>query len=245
MELKDFEVTYRADGSIAQYYSEFGASDLNGQPVQKQVISVNKPWRYSGITMYQTDWGMAALTLTAKGSPYQPEDGSPFNLPFALLAESANKLFGTFIPAETQPEDGSRPRGVSVVARDFQSVVFYDSKGEFAGVRRIESGKPIEVEGLSIVVKEIIGSSGVEIKADPGVPYVYAGFGILMVTSILSYNRVSRVWALEDGEGVHAGGLTNKAKVEFEQEMIELCQVLPQPQGAPPKSYKSSVKTKL
>eukprot|EP01025_Chloroclados_australasicus_P056046 TRINITY_DN6884_c1_g2_i2.p1 TRINITY_DN6884_c1_g2~~TRINITY_DN6884_c1_g2_i2.p1 ORF type:complete len:422 (-),score=28.00 TRINITY_DN6884_c1_g2_i2:12-1277(-) len=149
LQLKDFEVQYRPDGSIAQYYSEFGGSDLYGNLVKQQTISVNKPWRYGGVTMYQTDWGMAALRLTAQGSPYQPEDGSSFNLPFALLAEGANKLFGTFIPAEVSTSDQVRPRGVSVVARDFQSVVFYNSKGEFAGVRRVTSGKPIEVEGLT------------------------------------------------------------------------------------------------
>eukprot|EP01024_Parvocaulis_polyphysoides_P042285 TRINITY_DN3869_c1_g4_i3.p1 TRINITY_DN3869_c1_g4~~TRINITY_DN3869_c1_g4_i3.p1 ORF type:complete len:519 (-),score=67.48 TRINITY_DN3869_c1_g4_i3:817-2373(-) len=240
LELKDFEVSYRPDGSIAQYYSEFGATDLNGKPIKQQTISVNKPWRYGGVTMYQTDWGMAALTLTAKGCPYQPEDGSSFNLPFALLAESANKLYGTFIPAESPPADGSRPRGVSVVARDFQSVVFYDSKGEFAGVRRLTSGKPIEVEGLTIVVSEIIGSSGVEIKSDPGVPYVYAGFGILMVTTLLSYSRLTRVWGVEDEEGVHVGGFTNKAKAEFSQEMQQLMYILPQPEDADPKQEYSS-----
>lgn len=37
------------------------------------------------------------------------------------------------------------PRGVSILARDLQSVVFYDSKGTFIGVRRPDSGKPIEV----------------------------------------------------------------------------------------------------
>jgi hypothetical protein len=33
----------------------------------------------------------------------------------------------------------------AVLARDLETVTFYDSKGEFAGVRRAGSGKPIEV----------------------------------------------------------------------------------------------------
>lgn len=38
-----------------------------------------------GITAYQTDYSMAALTVRAPGSPLQPADGSPFNLPMATL----------------------------------------------------------------------------------------------------------------------------------------------------------------
>lgn len=38
-----------------------------------------------GITAYQTDYSMAALTVRAEGSPLQPADGSAFNLPMASL----------------------------------------------------------------------------------------------------------------------------------------------------------------
>ena len=56
-------------------------------------------------------------------------------------------------------------------------MVLYDSKGQFVGVRRPGSGNPINVEGLRIVVEDIVGSTGLEIKNDPGVPWVYAGGG--------------------------------------------------------------------
>ncbi len=62
-----------------------------------------------------------------------------------------------------------------MLARDPQSIVFYDSNGQFVGVRRPGSGKPIQVEGLNIIVDDVVGSTGLEIKSDPGVPWVYAG----------------------------------------------------------------------
>ena len=34
-----------------------------------------------------------------------------------------------------------------------------------------------QVEGMSLTVDAIVGSTGLELKSDPGVPYVYAGFG--------------------------------------------------------------------
>ncbi len=63
----------------------------------------------------------------------------------------------------------------AVLARDPQSVVFYDSKGQFVGVRRPGSGKAIAVEGLQLVVEGVVGATGLELKNDPGVPAVYAG----------------------------------------------------------------------
>jgi cytochrome c biogenesis protein len=52
---------------------------------------------------------------------------------------------------------------------------------------------PAQVEGLNIVVENIIGSTGLELKADPGVPLVYAGFGALMITTLISYISHSQV----------------------------------------------------
>ena len=52
----------------------------------------------------------------------------------------------------------------------------------------------LEVLGLS-------GSSGIELKADPGVPLVYLGFGFLMLTTALSLGDFS-----EARTRIHEGG---------------------------------------
>lgn len=33
-----------------------------------------------------------------------------------------------------------------------------------------------QVEGMQLVIDDLVGSTGLELKVDPGVPYVYAGF---------------------------------------------------------------------
>lgn len=66
-----------------------------------------------------------------------------WKLPFH--AGISGRIWGTFLPSEAAPSEDKAPRGVSILARDLQSVVFYDSKGTFMGVRRPDSGKPIEV----------------------------------------------------------------------------------------------------
>lgn len=57
----------------------------------------------------------------------------------------SGKLWATFLPAEAPSSPDAKPRGVSLLMRDLQSVVIYDADGAFVGVRRPGSGKPIQV----------------------------------------------------------------------------------------------------
>lgn len=270
----DFTIDYRPDGSVAQFYSTLSLRDPSSSPsssdgpaMMTKRISVNDPFRFSGVTLYQTDWSLAAVTLkvqrmaspsssaaeifaaaaadqaaaasTASASPdslptpsYSPPlTGEAFNLPLASLEGKpgiAGRLWGSFLPIAAPGINGEAPKGISILARDPQSVVIYDSKGKFVGVRRPDSGKPIEVEGLSLVVQEIIGSTGLELKSDPGVPWVYAGFGGLMITTLISYLSHSQVWALQQGTFVYVAGKSNRAVLGFEKELDEVLEAVPE-----------------
>lgn len=46
-----------------------------------------------GITAYQTDYNMVALTVRAKGSPLQPLGDAAFNLPTAALEGGEGERF--------------------------------------------------------------------------------------------------------------------------------------------------------
>ena len=45
-----------------------------------------------------------------------------------------------------------------------------------------------QVEGMQLVVDDLVGSTGLELKVDPGVPYVYAGFAGQPFPLLLAYN---------------------------------------------------------
>ncbi|KAI3428303.1 hypothetical protein D9Q98_006682 [Chlorella vulgaris] len=225
----DFRIDYREDGSVRQFYSDLTVLDVDGREQSTKTVSVNQPLRFGGVTAYQTDWSMSALKVRVAGSFVAPED-TAFQLPMAALNGGDSKLYATFLPAEDPAlaPPGTAPRGVSILARDLQTVTFYDSKGEFAGVRRLGSGKPIEVEGMTIVAQEVLAATGLELKADPGVPLVYAGFGGLCVTTVVSYLSHSQVWAAQAGSGVIVGGTSNRAKVAFEQELSDMLGEVPE-----------------
>lgn len=215
-----FYMDYYDGGDIKQFHTDLSLFDLNGKEVMRKTISVNDPLRYGGITMYQTDWSISALQV-------RKDDEGPFNLAMAPLKISGdNKLYGTFLPVG----DVNSPnvKGISMLARDLQSIVLYDQEGKFVGVRRPNSKLPIDIDGMKIIIEDAIGSSGLELKTDPGVPVVYAGFGALMLTTCLSYLSHSQIWALQDGTAVIVGGKTNRAKAEFQYEINFLLDKVPE-----------------
>ncbi|KAK8529814.1 hypothetical protein V6N13_102710 [Hibiscus sabdariffa] len=215
-----FYMDYYDSGEVSQFHTDLSLFDMNGKELMRKTLSVNDPLRYGGITIYQTDWSFSALQILK-------DDEGPFNLAMAPLTVNGDKkLFGTFLPVGDT--DSPNVKGISMLARDLQSIVLYDKQGKFAGVRRPNSKLPIEIDGTKIIIVDAIGSSGLDLKTDPGVPTVYAGFGALMLTTCISFLSHSQIWALQDGTTVFVGGKTNRAKAEFPDEMNYLLDQVPE-----------------
>ncbi|ESW03858.1 hypothetical protein PHAVU_011G047800 [Phaseolus vulgaris] len=215
-----FYMDYFESGEVSQFHTDLSLRNMDGKEVMRKTISVNDPLRYGGITIYQTDWSISALQILK-------DNEGPYNLAMAPLQINGDKkLYGTFLPVG----DINSPdvKGISMLARDLQSIVLYDKEGKFVGVRRPNSNLPINIDGSEIVIVDAIGSSGLDLKTDPGVPVVYAGFGALMITTCISYLSHSQIWALQDGTTVFVGGKTNRAKIEFPEEMNRLLDKVPE-----------------
>ncbi|KAI3957520.1 hypothetical protein MKX01_001879 [Papaver californicum] len=216
-----FIMEYYNSGEISQYRTDLSLFDLDGKEVMRKTISVNDPLRYEGITIYQTDWSISALQVLKN-------DEGPFNLAVARLKLNGDKkLYGTFLPIGGNA-DAPDVKGISMLARDLQSIILYDEEGKFVGVRRPNSKLPIDINGTKVEIVDAIGSTGLDLKTDPGVPIVYAGFGALMLTTCISYLSHSQIWALQDGTTVVIGGKSNRAKIEFPEEMNRLLDQVPE-----------------
>lgn len=204
-----FWIDYTPDGTIDQFYSDLSVLDQSGQEVDRQTIHVNKPLRYKGVTFYQADWAVAAVRFHLNNSP-------TLQLPLAQLDLSGGRIWGTWIP--TKPDLSA---GVSVVTKDLQGILLvYDMQGKL--IATVRPGMSIEVNGVNLAIEEVVGSTGLQIKADPGIPLVYTGFGLLMLGVVLSYVSHSQVWALQTSDSFYIGGRTNRAQVTFEREMLAI-----------------------
>ncbi|QIR38062.1 cytochrome c biogenesis protein [Tolypothrix sp. PCC 7910] len=205
-----FWINYTPTGGIDQFYSDMSVLNQQGEEVDHKKIFVNEPLRYHGVTFYQTDWGLAGVRIQFNNSPI-------FQLPMAQLdTNGAGRIWGTWIP--TKPD---LSEGVSLIAKDLQGMVLiYDATGKL--IDTVRAGMSTQVNGVTLKILEVIGSTGLQIKADPGIPIVYTGFALLMLGVVMSYFSHSQIWALQKGDRLFVGGKTNRAQVAFEQQVLEI-----------------------
>ncbi len=209
-----FWIDYTPSGGIDQFYSDMSVLDNQEQEVDRKTIFVNQPLRYNGVTFYQTDWGISAVRVQVNNSPI-------FKLPMALIpTKDKGRIWGTWIP--TKPD---LSQGVSLLAKDLQGMVLiYDSTGKL--VDTVRSGMSTQVNGVTLKILDVVGSTGLQIKADPGIPIVYMGFALLMLGVVMSYFSHSQIWALQKDGQLYVGGKTNRAQVAFEREVLEILDLL-------------------
>ncbi|MGK7901442.1 MAG: cytochrome c biogenesis protein [Hormoscilla sp.] len=215
-----FWIDYTTSGAIDQFYSDLSVLDSQGEEVAHKTIHVNEPLRYRGVTLYQADWGIAAVQIQVNNSPI-------LQLPMALLdTNGEGRLWGSWIP--TKPD---LTAGVVLLMRDLQgTLMVYDEAGQL--INTVRKGMSLEVNGVTLKIIDVIGSTGLQIKADPGIPIIYTGFGLLMLGVLMSYVSHSQVWALQKGDRFYVGGRTNRAQVAFERELSQILDQLTQPQQA-------------
>lgn len=211
-----FWIDYTPSGAIDQFYSDMSILDnKSGAELDRQTIHVNQPLRYDGVTFYQANWDIAAVKFTLNASPV-------LQLPMtALQTKGTNsKVWGAWLP--TKPDLSA---GVTLITPDLQgTLLIYNEKGDLLST--VRAGGNTEVNGVTLTIKELVGSTGLQIKSDPGIPLVYTGFGLLMLGVMMSYVSHSQIWALETGDRLYIGGKTNRAQVGFESELVEIIEKL-------------------
>ena len=215
MALDGFSVQRDPAGRPEQFTSQLRLLDGdNGPELQRAEISVNHPLRFRGITLYQADWALAAISVQLGKSPV-------LELPLQPFPQLGDQVWGLVLP--TRP-DGSDPVLLSL-NNEAGPVVVYGADGQVLG-QLVPGGAPLEINGLPIRVASVLPASGILLKKDPGVPLVYAGFAIALVGGGLSLVATRQLWAIGEGEGeggrLHVGGLCNRNLTAFAQELPAL-----------------------
>ncbi|MCY6489560.1 cytochrome c biogenesis protein [Leptolyngbya sp. GGD] len=210
-----FWIDYLPTGEIDQFYSDLSVLDQNGKEVDRKTIHVNEPLKHRGVTLYQADWSIAAIQVRLNNSPV-------LQSPMARIDQGSGRIWGTWLPLKPDMSDG-----VSLVAKDLQGLLLvYDMDGKL--IATVRKGMAVDVKGLKLSIVDLIGSTGLQIKADPGIPIVYLGFGLLMLGVIMSYVSHSQIWGLEKDGAIYIGGRTNRAQVTFEREFLGILEAIDQ-----------------
>ncbi|CAK6691200.1 cytochrome c biogenesis protein ResB [Synechococcus sp. CCY9201] len=205
------------------------ADPTTGEPsVKKAEISVNHPLRYRGITLYQADWALAAITVQLGRSPL-------LQLPLQSFPQLGEQIWGLVLP--TRP-DGSEPVLLSLSSEDGPVQVFGPDGQSLAQL--VPGGPAQEVKGLPVRVVSVLPASGILLKRDPGVPLVYTGFAIALAGGAASLIATRQLWAIaessesadsiESSNGLssdrpgrlHVAGLCNRNLTAFSQELPSL-----------------------
>jgi cytochrome c biogenesis protein len=73
---------------------------------------------------------------------------------------------------------------------------------------------------------DLIVSTGLQIKSDPGVFFIYMGFGFLMVSTFLSYISFSQIWGiiniLKSNKKLIISAKTNRDQFSLNLEIFKL-----------------------
>nr|QXM17499.1 Cytochrome c biogenesis protein [Chaetoceros socialis] len=206
--VNDFWITYTKQTTINQFYSDISILNVDGNEIERKTIYVNSPARYRGINYYQTDWNLIGLRI-------EDQNSKILQYPLVNFGNFQNKIWLTWIP-KTQNLDS----GIIVLMDNLQGYCsIYNEFGVFLG--NLELNEKI-MSTFPITLVDILSSTGLQIKTDPGIPLIYTGFFFLMLSTLISYITYSQIWVIKDKKQIFIGGTTTRATFEFEIEFFKL-----------------------
>jgi len=214
IELQKFKIERDPQGRAEQYRSLINVIEPNGI-IEEKEISVNYPLRYKGLTLYQADWSLAAITIQIENSP-------KLQIPIKSIPELGEQVWGTIIPTK---KDGKEPILLTVES-ELGPVSIYDNDG--SRIASLSINKEEEVKETLIKVINVIPSSGLLLKRDPGVPLVYTSFAIILIGGLLSIISTKKIWVLHEREEslIYIGGLSNRNLSGLSKELPEFIKLL-------------------
>ena len=182
--INDFWINYYKNDKIKQFYSNLGILDENGNEILNKTISVNHPLIWDNLTIYQTDWTFIALRVK--------KDNNYFQVPLILTKSLGSKTWLTCLPINPDLIKNKFTTETIIINNYKENFFIYDLKGNLE--------KDVEIYEFLLDNQykaiDLISSTGLEIKSDPGIFFIYTGFGFLMTSTFLSYISFSQIWGI-------------------------------------------------
>ena len=143
-------------------------------------------------------------------------------IPIDSIPDLGDQVWGTLIPI--QPD--GKEQVLLTVESELGPVAIYDNDG--TRLTNLSINKEAKLKNKSIKIINIIPSSGLLIKRDPGVPIVYTSFAIIIIGGLLSIISTKKIWVLYEKEKslIYIGGLSNRNLSGLSNELPKLINLL-------------------
>jgi cytochrome c biogenesis protein len=222
----DYEVSYYDTGAPKEYRSDLTILD-DDEAVLSRAIIVNDPLSYRGVTLYQSSYGAILKQAEVKLQNNDTGKTHQFILSFGetqSIPGSSDKVqivdyqqnMGQFGPAVGIAlfREGQEPVGSWILVK----------MPQFHG-NRIDNYK------VNVISTEDGYYTGLQVKKDPGVWVVYAGFIAMLLGIGMTYYTSHRklwIWAGpaesdQSSTRIIVAGRTNKNPIAFESDFNQLC----------------------
>ena len=210
--INDFWIIYNQQKIINQFYSDLSILNNQGNETERKTIFVNHPLIFKKIYYYQTDWNLTGIRVQNL-----PKNNIDYPLINILPKNSKLKVWLTWISSESK-----RNQGFLIFVNNLQGYCsFYNQNRLFLGNCDLSE---IISTNSDLILLEILSSTGLQLKSDPGIIIIHTGFLFLMVSTLTSYITYSQIWIVQKKRIIFIGGTTNRANFEFEFEFSNFIQ---------------------
>nr|YP_010850559.1 cytochrome c biogenesis protein ccs1 [Lophurella hookeriana]WGH13322.1 cytochrome c biogenesis protein ccs1 [Lophurella hookeriana] len=209
--VNDFFIDYDFNGSIKQFFTSLSVSLNNHQVLSDKIISVNKPLRFFPITLYQTDWKIDGLRINLGVNSYFIQkkfvktsiNGKSCWLSNVII-NNENNLFFVLFSLDNK-----------LLLCNINGVI----------LQEVSLKEKFYINNTCFMVQDIITSTGLQAKIDPGIFLVYFGFFVMMLSTFISYMSYSQIWIYSSFGSLNFLGSTNRASLFFERDIVYLNQI--------------------
>jgi len=196
-----------ATGEAKQWYSDLTVNDESGKVLLKKKISVNDPLSFDGVDVYQSSWGMDHIVVSFNGHKR--------DLPLRPMG----KLYAAFLPLDETTILIFSVKNAEQPLRLFAKSQKWDAPKLLC---EIPPSGTVKLGSVTLRYEEGIPITGLQYKADPGLPITYIAFAFIIVGVSLATIPHRQLWAQakpsQNGTfTLSLGGRSNKAKVGFER----------------------------
>ncbi len=211
IKLNEFLIERETDGKPKQFISNLYFFSDKQKINETKTAKVNHPIRYKGLTIYQADWSVSNIIMEIDTVLYQ--------LQLKPIPEIGDQIWGLLI------ELGRENKKNYLLTIDNENGPLKVSNVEdFSGSFVYLNNDPVEINSSKLSLKKIIPSSGLIIKNDPSIPFIYFSFTFIIVGTIFSLIPTNQIWILfnENSKKLFIGGLSNRNLLGFKKEFLKL-----------------------